>query len=80
MEHDALLWAVFWPLVALMLVLDIGMLHRQPHVIALREAVMWSAVWIGSGAGVRGTGVARARRAFNSGISYGLHPRRTVKR
>lgn len=40
------LWAGFLAFVALMLLLDLGVFHRQAHTIRIREAVMWTLVWI----------------------------------
>jgi|HubBroStandDraft_4_1064222.scaffolds.fasta_scaffold00849_11 tellurite resistance protein TerC len=40
------LWIAFNAGVALLLVLDLGLFHRRPHAIALREAAMESAAWI----------------------------------
>jgi len=34
-----------------MLGLDLGVFHRRPHAVKFREAVVWSLVWIGLGAG-----------------------------
>jgi len=40
------LWLGFLAFVAMMLALDLGVFHRKAHAISLREAAMWSAVWI----------------------------------
>jgi TerC family integral membrane protein len=40
------LWIGFTFLVILLLALDLGAFHRKPHVIKVREALVWSAVWI----------------------------------
>lgn len=40
------LWAVFAAAVTVMLALDLGVFHRRAHVVGLREAAIWSAVWI----------------------------------
>lgn len=42
-----MLWTVFAIVVLAMLALDLGVLHRNPHEVKLREALTWSAVWIG---------------------------------
>jgi tellurite resistance protein TerC len=42
-----LLWVVFAIIVVAVLALDLGVLNRTPHEIKLREALSWSAVWIG---------------------------------
>ena len=39
-------WVLFNVFVVTMLVLDLGVFHRKAHVIALREALRWSAFWI----------------------------------
>src|SRR5947208_2722295 len=41
------LWVVFILGVALVLALDLGVLNRKAHIITLREAALWSAVWVG---------------------------------
>ncbi len=41
-----MLWAVFGIVVVTVLALDLGVLHRTPHQVRLREALVWSAVWI----------------------------------
>ncbi len=43
---DPTLWTFFLLLVAGLLALDLGVFHRQAHVIAYREAAAWSAFWI----------------------------------
>jgi tellurite resistance protein TerC len=40
------LWVGFHIFVIVMLVLDLGVFHRKAHVIRIREAVIWSGVWI----------------------------------
>jgi tellurite resistance protein TerC len=40
-------WAIFLVFVAGMLALDLGVFHRTAHEVSRREAVAWSAVWIG---------------------------------
>ena len=47
MDPPALLWTVFGVLVLVMMVLDLGVFHRKSHEIKFKEAVLWSAVWIG---------------------------------
>lgn len=47
-------WAVFLASVVAMLALDILVLHRRAHEVSLREAGIWSAVWIGIGLGFGG--------------------------
>ncbi|HEY8156729.1 MAG TPA: TerC family protein [Myxococcota bacterium] len=41
-----LLWAGFVGFVLAMLALDLGVFHRQAHAVTLREAALWSLVWI----------------------------------
>jgi tellurite resistance protein TerC len=48
MDHwDAWLWLGFILFIVLMLALDLGWFQRRPHVISMREALAWFAVWIG---------------------------------
>lgn len=47
MESTALLWIGFNLFVVLMLALDLGVFHRNPHEIKFKEAATWSIIWIG---------------------------------
>jgi tellurite resistance protein TerC len=40
-------WALFLVFVAGMLALDLGVFHKHAHVVSRREALLWSAVWMG---------------------------------
>ena len=40
-------WMTFGVVVSIMLALDLGVFHRKSHVIKVREALIWSGVWIG---------------------------------
>lgn len=46
MISETTMWVVFGVLVPVMLVVDLGIFHRKAHVIRMREALAWSAVWI----------------------------------
>ena len=39
-------WAAFVGFVLLLLFLDLGVFHRRAHVVTMKEALGWSAVWI----------------------------------
>ena len=41
-----LLWAAFLVFVLAMLALDLGVFHRQQHAVTLKEAAIWSGVWV----------------------------------
>src|SRR4051812_43993633 len=43
-----LAWAVFGAVIVAMLALDLGVFHRKAHVIRIREAALWSLIWIGA--------------------------------
>jgi tellurite resistance protein TerC len=47
MEHGLWEWGGFLALVVALLALDLGVLNRKDHVIRPREALGWSALWIG---------------------------------
>ena len=40
------LWLGFVLFIVGMLALDLGVFHRRPHVVSLREAALWSAAWV----------------------------------
>ncbi|MFN3653349.1 MAG: TerC family protein [Armatimonadota bacterium] len=46
MDNQAYLWIGFNLFVLAMLALDLGVFHRRSHVVSVREAMIWSAVWI----------------------------------
>ena len=43
------LWLGFIAFVLLLLALDLGVFHRKAHVVKMREALGWSAVWVSLG-------------------------------
>jgi len=47
-------WLAFVALVLVMLALDLGVFHRRPHEVTVREALAWSAVWLTLGLGFSG--------------------------
>jgi tellurite resistance protein TerC len=47
MDNSILLWVGFNLFVLLMLALDLGVFHRNSHEVKIKEAIIWSAVWIG---------------------------------
>jgi TerC family integral membrane protein len=56
-EHTAVpvwVWVAFAAFVVAMLVLDLLVLHRRAHEVALREAAIWTAVWVTIGLGFGG--------------------------
>ncbi|NDC64779.1 MAG: TerC family protein, partial [Planctomycetia bacterium] len=42
-------WIAFVALVLLLLAVDLGVFHRRPHEVGMREAFAWSAVWLALG-------------------------------
>jgi tellurite resistance protein TerC len=46
MSESAILWGSFSLFVLGMLALDLGIFHRKSHVVTVREALTWTAVWI----------------------------------
>lgn len=40
-------WGGFATLILAMLALDLGVFHRKPHEVEMKEALIWSAVWVG---------------------------------
>jgi tellurite resistance protein TerC len=43
------IWLSFIAFVLAMLALDLGVFHRKAHVVSVREALAWSAVWVALG-------------------------------
>jgi len=46
-----ILWTVFGVIVAVMMALDLGVFHRKAHEVSVREALIWTAVWVALGLG-----------------------------
>ena len=44
-----LIWIGFVAFILLLLALDLGVFHRKAHVVGVKEALSWSAVWIALG-------------------------------
>jgi tellurite resistance protein TerC len=44
---EPLAWVIFGVVIAAILVVDLGIFHRQAHVVGAREAAVWSLVWVG---------------------------------
>src|SRR5262245_25110355 len=47
-------WAAFAAFIVAMLALDLFVLHRRAHEVSLREAAVWTAVWVVIGLGFAG--------------------------
>jgi tellurite resistance protein TerC len=61
------LWAGFTAFVLLMLALDLGVFHRKAHAVSIREATIWSAVWV------------TLAMIFNAGLYYFRGPEPAVE-
>jgi tellurite resistance protein TerC len=46
MSIQVLLWIIFNLFVVTMLALDLGIFHRTAHVVRVREALVWCALWV----------------------------------
>jgi len=46
MTSGVILWLLFGASVGVMLALDLGVFHRKAHIIKVKEALIWSAIWI----------------------------------
>ena len=47
MVVDSFVWICFLGFVLFMLALDLGVFHRKSHEVKIKEALIWSGVWIG---------------------------------
>lgn len=47
MINEVFLWVGFNVFVVIMLTVDLVVFHRRPHEVSIKEALVWSAVWIG---------------------------------
>lgn len=46
MSHELILWIGFNLFILLMLALDLGVFNKKSHTISVKEALIWSGVWI----------------------------------
>src|SRR5215468_618629 len=46
MSHQVWIWVAFNVFVLMMLAVDLGVLHRRAHEVRLKEALVWSGIWI----------------------------------
>ncbi len=46
MEHSLLLWSVFNVFIVAMLIIDLVVFHRKEHEVSIREALIWTGIWI----------------------------------
>lgn len=47
MHHTWVPWAIFFGIITFMLILDLGVFQKKTHKLGMKEALIWSAVWIG---------------------------------
>lgn len=45
-DNESLLWIIFSISVFVLLALDLGVFHRKSHEISIREAMIWSFIWL----------------------------------
>ena len=43
---ESLLWAIFAITILILFALDMGVFHRQSHKISIREALIWTGIWM----------------------------------
>jgi len=67
MEINIWFWIGFNAFIILMLALDLGVFHRKAHEVGFKEAITWSAIWIG------------LALVFNLGIYYYLGKDRAIE-
>jgi len=46
MDHAVFGWGIFAFAILILLALDLGIFHRTPHRVSLKEAIAWSIIWI----------------------------------
>ncbi|MFN8206726.1 MAG: TerC family protein [Bacteroidales bacterium] len=47
MDTPLLFWIIFNGFVLIMLALDLGVFHRKSHEVSVKEAIIWTFVWVG---------------------------------
>ncbi|MBK8205584.1 MAG: TerC family protein [Planctomycetes bacterium] len=46
LDAHTIMWLVFGAIIVIVLALDLFVLHKDPHAVKIREALIWSGVWI----------------------------------
>lgn len=67
MGTNAFMWVGFNLFVVLMLALDLGVFHKKQHVVKVKEALIWSGIWVG------------LALLFNVGIYYSLGQQKALE-
>ena len=67
MSDHLWLWIGFNGFVLAMLALDLGVFHRQAHVVSFRESIAWTAVWVA------------LALAFNAGVWHFSGPAKALE-
>ncbi len=47
MLNTSLLWLFFNLFILIMLIIDLGVFHRKAHAVSVKEALIWTGVWMG---------------------------------
>ena len=45
-SHELLLWVVFGAVILILFALDLGVFHRKSHQVGIKEALIWSGIWL----------------------------------
>lgn len=45
-DFHLVMWIVFGAIIAIVLALDLFVLHKDPHAVSVRESMVWSCIWI----------------------------------
>ena len=45
-SHELLLWIIFGAAIVILFALDLGVFHRKSHEVGIKEALMWSGIWL----------------------------------
>ena len=46
MDFHLIMWIVFGAVIAIVLAIDLFVAHKDPHTVKIREALIWSGIWI----------------------------------
>ena len=67
MEHTIWLWVGFNIFILAMLAIDLGVFHRKAHAVTIKEAAIWSTVWV------------TLSLIFNYGVYHFMGPQRGLE-
>lgn len=69
MDFHLVMWLVFGAVIAIVLAIDLFVAHKDPHAIRIREALIWSGVWIALACAFGGALALMGEQGFGTDVA-----------